>query len=260
MLRLKHLFVILPLTASLGGCGPDDMLDGQSEEGPEPQPALETITQELPFNNWGVWRDGNPATPLGSTSDRVCFLTRIQGVFDSGYDSVHVFASGGSWYIGGSGLMKGATAGCAVRSSSTSISGEYAWTAGQQLPTNLGPTTGRVCFLTRVSGSFNSSADWVNVYQSGSSWFLFGDSLAGDGRARARCITESTYNGPYTWNQSMTYPTHMGTTSGRVCALTRMAGRFDSWSEVIRIYPDVGSWYLTGASAHSGVGARAHCF
>ncbi len=259
MLRLKHLFVIPLLTMGLGGCGPDDMLDGQRVEGSEPQPALETITQELTYNNGGSWTYGALATPLGSTSNRVCFFTRIQGTFNSGADSVHVFSSGGSWYVGGSGSTS-ASAGCADRASTTSISGEYAWNAGQSLPTNLGSTAGRVCFLTRVGGAFNSGADWVHVYVSGGSWFLFGSSQAGNGYARARCITESSYNGGYAWSQSQTYPTHMGATSGRSCALTRMAGQFDSGSEVIRIYSNVGSWYLTGASAHTGVGARAYCF
>jgi hypothetical protein len=128
------------------------------------------------------------------------------------------------------------------------------------LPTNLGSTTGRVCFLTRVGGAFDSAADWVYVYPSGGSWFLFGSSQARNGYARARCITESSYNSGYAWSQSQTYPTHMGSTSGRSCALTRMTGQFDSWSEVIRISSSVGSWYLAGASAHTGVGARANCF
>lgn len=260
MLRLKNLFFVLPLTALLGGCGPEDMLDEQSGEGTEPQSALETITQELPYNNGGSWAAGALATPLGSTSNRVCFLIRIQGTFNSGADSVHVFTSGGSWYIGGSGAGTGASAGCADRLSTTSISGEYSWTAGQALPTNLGSTTGRVCYLTRVGGAFNSGADWVYVYPSGGSWFLFGNSQSGGGYARARCISESSYNGGYAWGQSQGYPTHMGATSGRSCALTRMAGQFDSWSEMIRIYSNSGSWYLSGASAHTGVGTRAYCF
>lgn len=260
MLRLKPLFIALSLTTSLAGCGPDDMLNGQNGEGLEPQSELETITQELPYNNGGSWTAGSPATPLGSTSNRVCFFTRIQGVFNNSSDSVHVFASGGSWYVGGTGSATAAAAGCADRASNTSISGEYSWTAGQSLPTNLGSTTDRVCFLTRVGGAFNSGSDWVYVYRSGASWFLFGDSQTGTGYARARCITESSYNTGYSWNQSQPYPTHMGATSGRSCALSRMAGQFDSWSEMIRIYSSVGSWYLTGTSAHTGVSAKANCF
>ncbi len=220
MLRIKHLFVVLPSTATLGGCGPEDMLDEQSESGLESQPALGSITQELSYSNGDSWAAPAPASPLGSTSNRVCFLTRIQGVFDSGADSVYAFASGGSWYIGGYGGTS-ARAGCAALNGSA-FSGAYAWRAGQSLPTNLGSTTGRVCFLTRVGGSFNSSADWVRVYASGGSWFLFGDSQAGDGYAQARCVAVSTYSGEYSWAQGQSYPTHMGTTSGRVCALIRV--------------------------------------
>jgi hypothetical protein len=238
------------------------MMDGQSGDGPESQSELGTITEDLVFKNGASWAAPATATPLGSASDRVCFLTRIQGVFDSGADSVHMFGSGGSWYIGGTGPAKGASAGCAARLSTTAYSGEYVWTEGQQLPTNLGPTAGRVCFLTRVGGGFNAPTDWVRVYASGSSWFLFGDTQAGGASARARCVSVSSYSGEYSWSQNQTYPTHMGTTSGRSCALTYMAGQFNTGSEVIRLYSSVGSWYLTGGASNAGMGVatKARCF
>ncbi len=45
-----------------------------------------------------------------------------------------------------------------------------------------------------------------------------------------------------------------------VCALTYMAGRFDSASDYIDIYSSSGSWYLGGNALASAVSAKARCF
>ncbi|HEX5753289.1 MAG TPA: hypothetical protein VFZ09_44225 [Archangium sp.] len=259
MFKLKHLFVALPLTASLVGCGPEDLQDEQSVQGLEPQSELGIIEEELPYSHGDNWTAPAPASPLGSTTGRVCFLTRIQGRFDSAADSVHVFTAGGSWYVGGSGGTS-ARAGCARLPAGDTFGGEYTWNAGDRLPKNLGTTTGRVCFLSRVGGAFNSTADWVYVYPNGGSWYLFGDSQSGTGYARARCVSVPASGGSKGWNQTQGYPTHLGTTSGRSCALSYMTGQFDSMNESLSIYSDTGSWYLRGTSAHWGVGGRAQCF
>ena len=39
MFKLKHLIVALPLTATLVGCGPEDLQDEQSGQGREPNPS-----------------------------------------------------------------------------------------------------------------------------------------------------------------------------------------------------------------------------
>ena len=259
MFKLKHLFVALPLTMSLVGCGPEDLQDEQSGQNLEPQSELGTIEEELPFSHADNWTAPAPASPLGSTAGRVCFLIRIQGRFDSAVDSVHVFTSGGSWYVGGSGATS-ARAGCAKLPAGESFGSERHWNAGQRYPTELGSTTGRVCFLSRVGGAFNSAADWVRVYPSGGSWFLFGDSQSGTGYARARCVSVPASGGDRGWGQTQGFPTHLGTTSNRSCALAYMTGRFDSMSESINIFSDTGSWYLSGTSAQSWVGGRAQCF
>ncbi len=259
MLRLNALFVSLPLTVILGACGPEELSDESERTQEVPGAELGTVTQELGSLGAYSWAAPNDATPMGITSDRFCFFNRIRGRFDSSGDYVHIFAAGGSWYVGGGGDTR-AIARCAPRPSGSTLSGEYSWTAGQQLPTNMGTAAGRVCFLTRVSGDFDSSADWVRVYVSGGSWFLFGSSYKQSGGARARCITVPSYSGEYSWSQSQSYDTHMGTTSGRVCALTYMGGQFNSLNEFIDIYHAAGSWYLGGSSLHSGVAAKARCF
>ncbi len=259
MLRLNPLFVVLPLTAILGGCGPEDLMD-ESEQGHEvPGAELRTVTQELPSNGVYSWSAPNSATPMGTTSGRFCFFNTLQGRFDTSSDSVHVFAAGGSWYLGGGGDTR-AVSRCATRPSDSILSTEYRWTAGQQLATEMETATGRVCFLTGVSGDFDGSSDWVRVYVSGGYWYLQGSLSKQSGGARARCITVPSYSAEYSWSQTQSYDTHMGTTSNRVCALTYMGGQFDSLNEYIGIYAAAGSWYLGGASLHSGVAAKARCF
>lgn len=263
MPRLNHLFAVLPLTAILmGGCGPTELEDeqGAGQESPGGvEPQLDTLTQELPSSGSGSWIAPASATSLGTTSGRACFFNRIRGRFDTSPDYVRIFAADGSWYLHGGGDTR-AIARCASLPPGGSVSGEYDWVAGRQLPVNMGTASGRVCFLTRVQGDFDSSADWVRVYVSGGSWFLFGSASKASGRAHARCIPVSSYSGEHSWSSSQYYDEHMGTTSGRVCALTYMGGQFDSVNEYIDIYASAGSWYLGGASSLSGVQAKARCF
>ncbi|HYO57544.1 hypothetical protein [Archangium sp.] len=260
MLKLRHLAVAVPLTAILWGCGPEDMQDaGSTKPQSEAGPTLGTATQELGSVGAYSWASPADATSMGSTANRVCFLDRIQGNFVSGSSAVDVFASGGSFYLKGSGDTR-ATARCAGMTSANALSGEYTWKAAQALPTNMGTATGRVCFLVRVSGSFAGSADWARVYVSGGSWFLFGNSQKGDGGAQARCVTVPSYSGEYSWNSTQSYDTHMGATAGRVCALTYMGGRFDVMGDYIDVYGAAGSWYLGGAAASGPVYAKSRCF
>lgn len=262
-MKLRHFAVVLPVAATiLGGCGPEDMQDGQgastAPQGAASAPSLGTASQELNSNGVYSWTAPADATSMGPTADRACFFNRIRGNFASGSSAVDIFSTSGSWYLRGGGDTR-ATGRCATLNGGA-YSGEYTWKAGQQLPTNLGTTTGRVCFLVRVSGSYKSGADWVRVYASGGSWFLFGDSAKGDGGAQARCVTVPTYTGEYSWSSGKGYDTFMGSTSGQVCALTYMAGAFNSASDYLDIYPSSGSWYLGGNGGTGAVAARARCF
>lgn len=260
MSRLTHLFAVLPLAALLGGCGPVD----EEEQGfGETEPQLGTSTQELTASGAYSWTAPADATSMGTTSGRACFFDRIRGRFDASSDYVRIFASGGSWYLyGGSRDFtdKQATARCVLLPAGASVSAEYEWTADRELPVNMGTASGRVCLLTYVSGDFDGSSDWVRAYTSGGSWFLFGSSSKATGRARARCIPVSTYSGEYTWSSSQSYDTHMGTTSGRFCALTYVGGALNTMSDYVDIYTAAGSWYLGGNGASGTVHARARCF
>jgi hypothetical protein len=257
--KFQQIVVVLSLTAISGGCGPEGLEEQDTEGAVESELELTTVSQELSYSNRGTWSSPQPPTVLASTADRTCFFTRIRGRFDSGGDSVRILANAGRWDIGGTGSTR-ASAACAVLLGDSAYSTAYEWTERQRQAVNLGSTTGRVCFLTRVGGSFNSPHAWVGVYASGDSWFLSGDLQGQDGFARARCVTVISYSGEYSWDQSNRYPTNMGGTGGRVCALTSMAGQFKGDSEFIDISKVMGLWLLSGSSARSGVTAKARCF
>lgn len=267
MRKAKHIIIAGTMTALVWGCGPEASLEESEESGTAPseaEPMLDTQEQELPSIGAYLWQAPAPSTPMGSTSNRICGLTRVQGRLDTASDSISIYALGTSWYLGGSSGTSQMLAGarCASRPAGTAISGQYQWKAGQGLPTNMGPTSGRVCFLTHVRGGFNSASDWVRVYVSGGSWFIFGNSTAAGNAAGARCVTVPTYSGEYSWNSNMAQPVHMGPTTGRVCALTGIQGTFDRLGDFVLIFPSSGSWYLGGASQPAGkyLLARARCF
>ena len=129
--RRKGVALLLLGAAGLWGCGPDEGIE--QFEATEP---LTTLEQELPSVGAFNWNQGWAATPMGSTADRVCYLTRMSGRFEGGGESVHAFISGSSWYLAGSSMQVGvsASAYCAYVPSSA-YSGEYAWSQGQPYAT-----------------------------------------------------------------------------------------------------------------------------
>lgn len=254
MRKPHHLFAVLLLTFSLEACGPEALEEPPAEELGE----LQVAEQELAFAAGGSWAAPNPATPLAPTSGQACFFTRLGGAFDHGGDSVRIAALREKWHVDGTGSTR-ASAACAALSGAGDYTAGYDWASGQQ-PVNLGPVSGRVCFLTRVSGGFNHPTDWMGVYQSGGSWFLSGASQAKNASARARCIMVGSYSDEYSWSQGARAATLLGSTSNRVCALTSVAGQFDSASEFVELNKVAWQWYLTGGSSRSGVSAKARCF
>jgi len=261
-MKLKHLIVALPLTMTLWGCGPEDMMDEQAGAGAGQEVPTQSagsdetgsVEQEATSLGTYVWTAGEAAKPMGSSSNRVCFLTRIRGRFNGSGDAVHAYISNGSWYLGGSGDTQ-AIARCVAGTPSR----EYGWVAGQSLPTYLGSNSGRVCFLTGVAGSFDGSGDWTRSYDEGGSWFLFGASQKGDSSAKARCMAVSSYTGLYSWSQGALAQI-MRPTSSHVCALMYMGGQFEGMGEYIDISPTGGYWYLGGASQQWGVHGKSRCF
>ncbi len=201
------------------------------------------------------WSQGQPAVPMGGTSGRVCFLTRVTGKFEGGGEVVNVFASGGSWYLGGQSLQAGV--GASARCVSVAFySGEYSWSQGQ-VPAFMGSASNRACFLTRVTGKFEGGGEVVHAYTSWDSWYLGGQSLQAGVGASARCV-DLWSSGEYSWGQGQ-IPVYMGSFADRACFLTRMTGKFEGGGEVVRTYASGDWWYLGGQSLQAGVGASARC-
>lgn len=254
MRKLHSLVAVLLITVSLQACNPEAL----EEEPAKEQGELHGDMQEFSLAEGGSWAAPNPATLLAPTSTRACFFTRLGGAFDTSGDSVRIAALREKWQLDGTGSTR-ASAACAALSGGHDYTTGYDWASGQQ-PANLGSVNGRVCFLTRLRGSFNHATDWIGVYQSGGSWFLSGASEARNGSARARCIQVGSYSGEYSWSQGARNVTYLGSAKNKVCALTSVAGQFDSTSEFVEINKAVGQWYLTGGSSRSGVSAKARCF
>ncbi|MDC3954895.1 hypothetical protein [Polyangium jinanense] len=121
---------------------------------------------------------------MGTATGRVCFLTRIQGGFNNGSEWVHLYVSGGDWY------MTGKTGGPALRAgarcvSVPSYSGEVSW-GTDDLAQYVGSTKGYSCGLTRIIGSLDSGADKIHCDRITDSWYLTGQATTGNLGVRAR--------------------------------------------------------------------------
>lgn len=223
--------------------------------------AVATAQEAVAAGAQFAWTQGNPATPMGDTSNGTCFLTMMRGQFDDYSESVRISPNSGSWLLTGASQTAGvaARARCAIGS----YTGEFSWTQGTDIyPVLLAPTSTHTCFLTRVTGEFRNSAAFVHVYKSGGNWYLFGDSNHSGVGARARCIEKrpQPQDSPYSWWQGDAPLQLAPTASGTLCALTYVAGNFRSSAERVEILNGGDYWYLSGASDHNGVNARAVCF
>nr|UZH23211.1 hypothetical protein [myxobacterium MSr12020] len=202
------------------------------------------------------WSPGQPALGLGPSSDRVCFLTGIKGNFAASGDLIRVYVSNGSWYLSGSGPS--GVAGWAACAYVTPFSGEYKWESGQNYPTALGSASKRMCFITRVSGSFNSTSDWVHLYGQSGQWFMTGESTASDVKFGARCVA-AEYGLEKSWGNN-DLGTYVGTSAGQSCGLTKISGNFDNSQDFLHCDRTTDSWYLTGKATSGSLGGRARLF
>ncbi len=228
--------------------------------------AAATVSADASY--WGevAWSSGQSPQPLGSTTGRVCFLSRVSGMFGSGR-YVRIYASNNSWWLAGSETGVGARARCVTTFSYTT---EYAWSQGQN-PTNMGSTTRRACFLTRVGGDFEGSGERVEVFASfppyGGSWLLGGSSVHAGVHARARCILYAPWDPP----QPYSYSNWRSSTLGAVilqpawwaCFLSGMSGDFEGANSYVQTYIPSGSssWYTKAGSQVAGMttSLRAGC-
>ncbi len=219
--------------------------------------ALQTMWSFKWYQGWAA-----QPIPMGSTSDRFCFLTEVRGRFKGAGESVRVYQANGSWWLSGSSqqidVMGGAL--CIPRNywgQTLTVSGEYGWGQGNN-PVHLGSDTNRVCYLTRVSGDFEGGGERVEVYRSGGSWWLGGASQQAGVAAGARCVNSIYRNGPYTWAQGQA-PRVMNNADEWACGLTKIQGRLEGGGERMVAYTSGNWWYLGGSSGQNSVATAAFC-
>lgn len=205
------------------------------------------------------WSQGQSPVPMGSSADRVCFLTRVTGKFEGSGERVHAYVANNTWYLGGNSYQSGvgASARCLSTAGTGGFTSEVTWNQGDY-PKSLGASSDRVCFLTRMQGKFMGSGERIHVYGSEGTWYLGGNSYQSGVSASARCIKSVSYSKEYLWTQG-NLATLMGGTSVQACFLNKITGKFRGTGENVRTYKSGDSWYLSGNSFQSGVGARGRC-
>jgi hypothetical protein len=207
------------------------------------------------------WSSGQGPIPMGSISGRVCFLTRVSGMFGVGR-SVRIYAANGSWWLTGSSVGVSAWARCSNSYSSVAPP-EYSWSQGQN-PTYMGSIYGRACFLTRVGGDFEGTSERVEVFSgNSSSWWLGGSSVQAGVSAGARCVVYP----PYLPKQPYSYTGWFGSGSGAhivqptswACYLAGMSGDFEGSASYIHIFASGGSWYARAGTSTLPTAVKAGC-
>lgn len=209
----------------------------------------------VPSSGEYVWDQGNPATYMGTATNRTCFLTRVTGRFEGWGEVVEAFISGGSWYLGGTSQQVGV--GAFARCVPVPSDGAFPWNQNQP-PTPMGGAAGRACFLTRVTGHFEGGGESVHAFISGGSWYLGGSSLQTAVAAGAYCIAVGFRTDEFFWSQGSA-PVPMIPVTSNSCFLTGLSGRFKGAGEVVYAFQYLGWWFLGGSSQQVGVTAQARC-
>jgi hypothetical protein len=185
----------------------------------------------------------------------------MTGHFNGSSESIATTVLSGAWHLGGSALHAGvgAKGRCMAVRGGAYFSDEYSWSQDQFFDTNLGSSSGRACFFTRISGKFEGSSESLEIYDFLGSWYLGGSSMQRDVSANVRCVAVQSVSQEFEWKQGEP-PLNLGPTLNRDCFLTGVAGDFEGRAESVRVYEDgKGSWFLHGTSARTGVSARARC-
>lgn len=138
---------------------------------------------------------------------------------------------------------------------------------------NLGPVSGRACFLTGVVGDISISnvqlqtSAGATITSNGTDWILSLTPASGDVTARAACATASGLTSEQTWSTGSAPVALTSTATLRRCFLTGLstgknatylAGGLNVDSDVVSITSSGGNFVLGGSSSGRVV-ARARC-
>lgn len=142
------------------------------------------------------------------------------------------------------------------------------WTKGQG-ELDLGSSSGRFCFLSRIQGDFDGGGEMVRVFISGGRWKIHGTSgtshtISATARCKALDSGKSYTAESAQWDKgeaTKNLSSALGVGNGDSCFLTKVCGNFNGGGEQVRTWKDgSGNWWLGGASQTSGgLCARARC-
>jgi hypothetical protein len=154
-----------------------------------------------------TWDQGDAALDIGSSSNRICLLTAVQGKYNGNGEQARVRISDGRWILDGTSgtsenYMITSQAYCVLGVSSTERSGEYSVIAPAGGSTSV--TTeyeyaedSAFCALTRVQGKFNSPFDSMYTTAGGFPpqpfWWVGAGSDSSTVRGGARCIHKDAF-------------------------------------------------------------------
>lgn len=190
------------------------------------------------------WSQGQNPTYMMDSNDGVCFLRSVQGKFEGRGESVQVYLDSNQWFLGGTSRAVGVRgqATCVswaeVGATRENLDGPYYWRQ-RQAGVRMTPVDSSVCFLSGVSGKFEGSGEFLQIYNDNVNWRLGGASLQQGLNARAYCInsleTRSRLTSQSYWWRGQE-PVAMSYADKGTCFLTQMTGEFEGRGDRIRIY------------------------
>ena len=222
---------------------------------------------DLHFQSFNLQGFGN-STPIGQSVGRACGLSEVSGKFKGGGEAARIAIDANeNWSLSVTSGQDQQTSAQAVCFDELSTGPEFSWTQGQPTVV-IGPSGGMACFLTGITGHFQGSGEvvQVSVDPSDNMWKLGGTSGETGVSATARCVPAS---GIEIFGQGQNNPPRdlgpgpgPGTTSGRICAISRMTGHFEGGGENIFLTPGPagGDWTFTIVSGQNDVAGSATCF
>lgn len=296
MIRLAKLGQLsLVLTAALMGFGcvvsPDQI--GDETDGNEPVLEVQQAFNGYWSYSWQVHDQITAPADLGLVEDKTCFLTGVDGNFESQYSvgspgpwpapidvppHVEVYKSGGHWKLNAvatnSTHAVKVTAMCVPWIGGTGLPAK-SWSTGLP-PQVLGAAVpGRRCFLQGISNfhddwdhstipstraTWSSSSDSVQVWNDGTNWVIGG---TGQAEGSAACIDVTAGFGSWTWiagTGTSTQNLVQHSDSTVQCFLTGVGGRFrtTSYSDGVNIGYVIGTTQWT-STQNDGKTAWSSC-
>jgi hypothetical protein len=141
----------------------------------------------------------------------------------------------------------------------SSYTTEYSWPRNR-FSTRMLPSAGSVCFLTGVHGKFKGLSEMVKISNVRGYWYVTGIAKQPGVGATARC---------FKYDSAKVVPTRIHESSSgadldlgvhRLCALSRVAGSFESADDVVKVYlASSGHWFLQATATSTGVNGGAIC-